>query len=379
MPSTAKKRVFILGAGFSKPAGFPLATEMTDEVLDALRASVGDGFELFDFARHIRQLHRWITRSKTLSLLNIEEFYEYASVYAERFRSEQHGEPVGRSAGDTAYGQAEALETWLQYLDEYLLDVLLAHEDAAELTPVDRLAGLLQPGDAVVTFNYDRLIERSLASRSVPWSFGLDTKASSEAVPVLKVHGSLDWICFARSERCDRRGIRLLFSKTDENRRREKNGNDPCGEDEYDLELFHIHDDTTLHHFIDERDLIQGFHRWGLAGLGPQKRVSQIPGLGIVWQRARQELYQADQIVVVGFSFSGYDRLAQIEFARVMAGRDENGVAPPRITVIDPALRLDAGQFSDGGRALIQRIESVFRPAIPVGLLHEEFDWATLG
>jgi len=370
--------VFILGAGFSKPAGFPLATELTDAVLDALRETVGDDYELFDFANHVRRLHQWITQSKTLPLLNIEEFYEYASVYAERFKFEQHREPVGRDYGDTAYSQAEALETWLAYLDEYLLDTLLKHEDAAKLGPVDRLAEVLRPGDSVVTFNYDRLPERCLTKLGVLWSFGMEEEAKSATVSILKMHGSLDWICFARDQRRDRPGVRLLFSKKDENRKREKDDSKRCGEDEYDLELFHIHDDARLHAFIRQRDLIQHDHRWGLAGLGPQKRVSQIPGLGVVWERARHALYHADQIVVVGFSFSGYDRLAQIEFARVMAGREENRVAPPRVIVIDPALRSESGQVPAWGRALIQRVKSVFRPVEPVGIFHEQFDWSTV-
>lgn len=78
--------------------------------------------------------------------------------------------------------------------------------------------------------------------------------------------------------------------------------------------------------------------------------------------------------MVVGFSFSQYDRFAQIEFARVAAGRAENGAPAPRVTVIDPMLTSESGN----GNALIQRIEAVFRPVTPVCANHQNFDWNTL-
>src|SRR6266850_336207 len=96
-------RVFILGAGFSKPAGFPLATELTDAVLAEFQKISGNDHPIFAFAADVRRLHRWITRSSAMPHLNIEVFYDYASYYAERFRFEHHLEVVGRDAGDTAF------------------------------------------------------------------------------------------------------------------------------------------------------------------------------------------------------------------------------------------------------------------------------------
>ncbi len=77
----------------------------------------------------------------------------------------------------------------------------------------------------------------------------------------------------------------------------------------------------------------------------------------------------------MGFSFSGYDRLAQIEFARVMAGRQEDERPQPRILVVDPLLRKRNGRMKAGGPALIRRMESVFRPAECCGEHHEKLDW----
>jgi hypothetical protein len=372
------RRMFILGAGFSKPAGFPLATDLTDEVLEKLREIVGPEDEVFDFANNIRQLHKWIKQSQTLPPLSIEEFYDYATTFAERFRLEHHGEKVGRHWGDTAYMKAYEVEAWLSYLDESLLDVLLEHEDSANLEPVQRFVDALQPGDTVVTFNYDRLVERCLNARGLNWSFGLNDWQPG-TILVLKMHGSLDWIRYVRNSSQKRPGATRLFSKTDLNRGRDTSARARTGDEEFDLELFHIHDDAHLHHLIQKRDLMPDDFRWGLAGLGPRKRVSLIPGLGIVWDQARQTLYNADLVVIVGFSFSGFDRLAQIEFARVVAGRADKGIPSPRIVVIDPLLNADYDSFSPDAQSLIQRINSVFRPLEPLGKLHEEVDWSIFG
>lgn len=376
--TTSPKRVFILGAGFSKAAGFPLATELTDEVLDALRKRVREDHELFKFADHVSQLHRWITRSNTLTPLNIEEFYDYASVYIERLRMEQHCATVGRDAGETPWTHSTDLRTSLSHMDRYLINVILEYEDRAELDVVDRFVACLGSDDALITFNYDRLIERCLSNRGTPWSFWTDENQHTGRIPVLKMHGSLDWICLARDQSPQQHGLIPLYSKKDANRERAESAPIRTGENEYDFELFHIKEDDRLRKLIKIRSLIQYDHYWGLAGLGPLKRPSLVPGLGFVWAHARRVLFNADEIVIVGFSFSGYDRLAQIEFARVMAGRDENSVSPPRIVVIDPALQPVSGDIPPDGQALIARIENVFRPVEPIGKFHEDFDWKSL-
>lgn len=376
-PEAQAKRVFILGAGFSKPAGLPLATELTDDVLNELRKLVGDEYELFKFARHIRELHQWMNQTRGMSPLNIEEFYNYATTYIERLRLDQHLQPVGRDAGETADRQARDIEAWLSYLDEYLLDVLIEYERKADLDPIRRFADVLRPSDAIVTFNYDRLVERALGAQGIEWTLGFND-ASSKRIAVLKLHGSMDWICLERDKHHNDPGLELLFTKRDSNRER----NPPksrTGEVEYDFELLRINNDDRLQGLIKDRHSIQVDHFWGLAGLGPQKRISQVPGLAAPWAKARRAIYEAEVIVIVGFSFSGYDRLAQIEFARVMAGREKQNEPAPRIVVIDPIVAKSNGCMHADGLALMKRIESVFRPAECVGVGHETYDWQLVG
>ena len=308
--------------------------------------------------------------------LNIEEFYEYASIVAERLRCDQHTVEVGRNAGETPFRQADDIETWLKYLDEHLLDVLMRHENTADLESIRPFVSVLRPVDSIVSFNYDRLVERCLGDEQ-QWSFGIDPDLIG--LPVLKLHGSFDWVCFARDQPPRTSHFRRLFSKRDVNGEQNGNAQARSGEREYDFELWQVSDPQTLRGLIENRATIQLDHYWGLAGLGPKKRVSNVPGLGFVWKRARHELFQADHIVIVGFSFSGHDRFVQIEFARVMAGRHAARRPNPRITVIDPSLARRRCRLTREGRELVKRIESVFRPIEPVGVPHQAFNWVGLG
>ena len=208
-PSEAR-RVFILGAGFSKPAGFPLATELTDEVLAELRRLVGTDYGLFRLAEHLHQLQQWTQRTQTMRPLNIEEFYEYASIVAERLRCDQHTVEVGRNAGETPFRQADDIETWLKYLDEHLLDVLMRHENTADLESIRRFVSVLRPVDSIVSFNYDRLVERCLGDEQ-QWSFGIDPDLIG--LPVLKLHGSFDWVCFGTRSTAENEPLSQAFQQ----------------------------------------------------------------------------------------------------------------------------------------------------------------------
>jgi hypothetical protein len=291
---------------------------------------------------------------------------------------EQHCEPVGRNAGATAYSRAESIDAWLGYMDRYLLNTLLRYEDAATLDPVERFIAALRPGDAIVTFNYDRLVERCLEKGKLKWTFAIEDQPQAGAIPVFKMHGSLDWVCFARDQPRNAKGLRRIFSKKDANREQDVRVQ-RSGEFEFDFELYHANDEL-IRSYTRDRSLIQGDHAWGVAGLGPRKRVSLVPGLGVVWDRARHALYRTQEIIIVGFSFSTYDRLAQVEFARIMAARDEIEESPPRVIVIDPSLCASPRKpLSRAGHALIERVQTVFRPVTTVGLVHEAFDWGQLG
>ena len=356
------KRVFILGAGFSKPAGMPLATEL----LPLLSAKIGPS-EMRDWLDGLAERLAWLSAcdgQQGAFWMNIEQVFHYAHFDIEAHRLKQHLAPVGRGDGPgTPWNHAESIDAWLSQLEEALRDAILERDDAADLAPVTRWAEQLNEQDVVMTFNYDTLAERALAACGRPWNHGTG-RAGDNGVPVFKLHGSIDWVVAHRVDQlseCD-----LLFDKENANRTR---GNTEHIED--DCRLWRCRTRDQLRRWIGGRYL-----QWvpkdasartvGIAGLGAFKELHQIPGLGCVWARGMTKLYEADVAVVIGFSMSDFDVMAQIQFAEVTRERKNEG-RPLRVMVIDP--------FVDPGTK--QRFRRVFSYVEFKERPHEEFDWST--
>jgi hypothetical protein len=73
-----KKRVFILGAGFSKPAGMPLATELLPPILRKLEVEPDD--ELRGWLDHLSGRLAWLSRDNCECAsfkINIEQVFHY--------------------------------------------------------------------------------------------------------------------------------------------------------------------------------------------------------------------------------------------------------------------------------------------------------------
>ncbi|MCH7597081.1 MAG: hypothetical protein IID35_11050 [Planctomycetes bacterium] len=221
------KRVFILGAGFSKPAGMPLATELLPLLLDKL--------ELDEMRKWVDGLCRrlaWLSGSdqETNSLpLNIEQVFHYAYFDVEVWRLQQQLTEVGREDGLTPWNQGESIECWLSYLEDALRDVVSEREDNCDLTPITRWAEGVNEHDAVLTFNYDTLVERGLTESGKAWNHGMECEGNN-GIPVYKLHGSIDWIVAHRVENFGK--LELLFDKPNANR---ADGDTGHVEDDYRL------------------------------------------------------------------------------------------------------------------------------------------------
>jgi len=326
------KRVFILGAGFSKQAGLPLATELTSLILD--------NTEL----RELKELRSWLddfkarlaavvgVRSDVSGFLpNVEQLFDLATYDEELWRMKQQLCPVGRGHGpDTAWNRAEEIRTWLGYMEDQLAHVIWDKQQKADLGPVKRFTEHLRPEDVVITFNYDTLVEAALSSSDRPWNHGLNDKGSG-GVTVLKMHGSVNWLLAERGMKCDLSRWMRLFSKRDVNV--EQHGaQSPEGEVEYVLELWRARDENTCKALIEEHRT-WGNSLLGLAGLGRYKPLHELPGSAATWFAAFDALKNADKVYVVGFSMSPYDSMTRFHFTAAMRSRSQ---PPEQVVVLDP-------------------------------------------
>ena len=357
------KRVFILGAGFSKPADMPLATELLPLLIERL-----DLDEMREWLDGLHQRLAWLAgRDEETSsfMMNIEEVFHYAHFDIEVHRLRQQLARVGRHDGPgTPWNHAESISAWLSLLEDALRDVILEREVHADLTPITRWAKTIDSRDSVVTFNYDTLVERTLSRLGTAWNHGTAGERDGE-VAVFKLHGSIDWIVADRCESFPK--LDLLFDKENANRSEESTGHV-----EDDCRLWRCRTQEQLKTWISDRDLQSipenaSPRTVGIAGLGAYKQLHQIPGLVHVWTRGMRTLYEADLGVVVGFSMSDFDVMAQMQFAEIARARWSEK-RPLRVIVVDPYMNGTAKE----------RFRQVFRCVEFVESAHESMDWGRL-
>ena len=193
-PTPKRFAIFILGAGFSRPAGLPVATELGQEVRrraeDLHGRASGLGRDLNDYIEFRR-------RCDGIHLETAEiDFEDFLGFLDTEFY-------LGLRGSDN--WSEEGNET--QLLVKRLIGQILM-ERTPSMTSLGimylQFAERLQPGDLVLTFNYDILLERALEAVGKPFRLfpqrftaihgsNAEVDSSRDEVVVLKLHGSANW------------------------------------------------------------------------------------------------------------------------------------------------------------------------------------------
>ena len=177
-------RLFVLGAGFSAPAGLPLGPALLQSVRD-----------------HVKSQFRRAGWDGTLE----QEIDEWQTLYPgqkldlERVLGYSHRRHYLRLIGNKEYFAhgSRTIDATRRAIQQLLIDA------TPETTPNLYLdfAKRLRPNDIIVTFNYDTLLEKALDDVCKPytlapeWWLEAQFRETSVAryVDVLKLHGSIDW------------------------------------------------------------------------------------------------------------------------------------------------------------------------------------------
>lgn len=187
-------RIFVLGAGFSVPAGLPTAAELYPEVVRRVEQLYGK-----DNCFH-RAIQDYIDYRKisdgvelTIDTIDLEEFMSYLDI--EHF--------LGLEGSDTLseYGNAAQL-----FVKKFIGQVIHERTPSKDNLPQEyyEFANKLSVKDIVITLNYDVILERALEHVGKPYRLfsrryskiddGFHTVDNSRnEVTILKLHGSLDW------------------------------------------------------------------------------------------------------------------------------------------------------------------------------------------
>jgi len=185
-------RIFILGAGFSQPAGLPLGPDLWRHIRAAAETR-SNGFSA--------DLHLYLTYLKEcwgMALdpddVDFEDFLAFLDI--------EHR--LGFSGSDTWSEQGNTSQILVK---QSIGRILTERTPSADELPkvYHQFARQLEPGDYVFTFNYDLVLERALehvgkAYRLFPNRYsevhptwGVIDDDSPDEVVVLKLHGSVDW------------------------------------------------------------------------------------------------------------------------------------------------------------------------------------------
>ncbi|MFC4628025.1 SIR2 family protein [Promicromonospora alba] len=185
-------RVFLLGAGFSKPAGLPLAAELLDQVLDVARTRWSrDGSSHLE--RDLERYEEYLADTDPGQVFDLEQFGAWLDW--------EH--TLRLNGSDTWSDEGNRSTLQLRWAIGHVLH---------RATPTDipeiylEFARRLTASDVVLTLNYDLIMERALddvglAYRRFPSRYSqagdTDSVVDADHPPELllsKLHGSLDWV-----------------------------------------------------------------------------------------------------------------------------------------------------------------------------------------
>ena len=194
---TSNLSVYVLGAGFSAAAGLPLGTNLWEEI--HRRATLMASNPNDRASKFLDDLNSYIEFKREcegISLqpreVNFEEFLGFLDI--EHFLGLRGKETLSREGNET------------QIIVKTLIGQILTEKIPTTIPDLYiNFASKLTPGDVILTFNYDTLLERACDYVGTPYRLvherystvyprGVATiDTSREEVIILKLHGSIDW------------------------------------------------------------------------------------------------------------------------------------------------------------------------------------------
>ena len=200
--------VFILGAGASKRGGAPLMADFLDAARALLvsessrqhtHASNGPAFNVAAFNKVFEAIGKLqaIHSKAQLDIFNIESVF--ATLEMAKLLHKMPGYDT-----DHIDGLIDALKIVIASTLELTLKLSLSESGNIPTAPqpYPQFVKLLQDirtasppyNPVIITFNYDLALDYALHQVALPAKYCLDSTDPSSGVPVLKLHGSLNWV-----------------------------------------------------------------------------------------------------------------------------------------------------------------------------------------
>lgn len=186
-------RIFIIGAGFSRLAGLPLASELFEKVMQDIESSYGKKTKFHRDLENYIEYRSSCGKDFDKTSIDLEEFMSYLDI--EHFL-ELRGSKTWSDEGN---------ESQIM-IRRSIGRVIHKSTPSADSLPnaYIKFAESLSLEDLVITLNYDVIVERALEFIGKPYrlfpqrfkTIGRSSNtvdSNTKEVTILKLHGSVDW------------------------------------------------------------------------------------------------------------------------------------------------------------------------------------------
>lgn len=322
-------RCFVLGAGFSKACGLPLARELTKLVFAKAYGWFKDGGfgsetreRYMRFLRHLYpQLNfgrNWPDFEDLITVL--DEWAEWQKAYE------------GRDRSDEVPTAGHLKKTLLKSVEELLCErAAAAPREGWEL--IERFVrDRYRDGDSIISFNWDTLIEVACHNQGIPVHY---KQSGSPGLSVAKPHGSLnlaetttaEWQSYR--QRANVHSLTVEWSDTNTVAVRAMNPTDS-----------HLR-------------VVGPFPRTTMIEPSARK-VYRSPWINLQWAHAYRIMQRAHDVYVIGFSLPPTDYRPRIMFQVAAMDRDP----PPIVHIIAPNAKRLANRYGEVVNLEIQPVQA---------------------
>ena len=179
---------YVLGAGASRDAGYPLAGTMASELFQWMKHS---SHAPDSYAASYPETARFLEESFG-PLGNVEDLLTAIQKLIEEYEHGTQEQREQRAVVANEYGVFKnAMRAWFSEIQNGKALKSLTYRDFA--------TNVITPGDCIITFNYDVSLERELKlvgrfEVGDGYGFRIEGLPGGSATKVLKLHGSTSWL-----------------------------------------------------------------------------------------------------------------------------------------------------------------------------------------
>jgi hypothetical protein len=308
------KTVFILGAGASKTAGAPLMSDFL-EVAENLMLTdkVPKAKSSFEAVMRAQAELSSVHSKSQLQIHNVEDVF---SAFEMANTLKKLGDYKPEDIENLVMAMKAVIVNTIEQTvafpisGQYGIGVPSEYADFADLLTSLRENTTPKEDVAVVTFNYDMALDYAFYKARIEPSYGLENNPNPQAIPLLKLHGSLNW---GECSQCH-----AIFPVYVEDYA------DPRG-----VIAFTRYGDADNVRFPFGSSIANQKHKADGAAALPEPVVipptwnksGHYRGIANVWARAAQELSSAENIFIIGYSLPDSDSFFRYLYALGTVGR----------------------------------------------------------